>query len=209
MLNSEGFDLWADSYDRAVGLSDEDGSYPFAGYRAVLNHIYNRALSHGTPRVLDLGFGTGALTAMLYARGCEIWGQDFSERMIALAQPKMPLARLYSGDFSRALAAPLLENAYDVIVATYALHHLDFEGKARLIRRLQALLAPGGEILIGDVAFESAESQARCRAAAGDKWDDEECYFIYDEMVRAFPGMTFEKLSHCAGVLALGPSTNA
>ena len=39
MLNREGFDLWADGYDRSVGLSDEDGSYPFAGYRDILNAI--------------------------------------------------------------------------------------------------------------------------------------------------------------------------
>ena len=26
MLNREGFDLWADGYDRSVGLSDEDGT---------------------------------------------------------------------------------------------------------------------------------------------------------------------------------------
>ena len=32
MLNEQGFDLWADGYDRSVGLSEEDGSYPFAGY---------------------------------------------------------------------------------------------------------------------------------------------------------------------------------
>ena len=40
MLNSNGFDLWADGYDAAVGLSDEDGSYPFAGYRKILGEIY-------------------------------------------------------------------------------------------------------------------------------------------------------------------------
>ena len=36
MLNDNGFDLWADGYDESVGLSDEAGTYPFAGYRAVL-----------------------------------------------------------------------------------------------------------------------------------------------------------------------------
>jgi len=45
MLDEKGFDLWADGYDKSVGLSDETGSYPFAGYKRVLNEIYNRVLS--------------------------------------------------------------------------------------------------------------------------------------------------------------------
>ena len=68
MLNREGFDLWADGYDRSVGLSDEDGSYPFAGYRDILNAIYGRILSDGGRDVLDVGFGTGVLAARLYQR---------------------------------------------------------------------------------------------------------------------------------------------
>ena len=49
--------------------------------------------------MLDLGFGTGTLTAKLYENGCTIWGQDFSRRMIEIAQEKMPDAHLYQGDF--------------------------------------------------------------------------------------------------------------
>ena len=39
MLDQKGFDLWADGYDRAVGLSDGDNSYPFAGYKEVLKIV--------------------------------------------------------------------------------------------------------------------------------------------------------------------------
>lgn len=88
MLGSKGFDLWAGDYDKSVGLSDEDGTYPFAGYKAVLNEIYNRVLSLPGKAVLDIGFGTGTLTAKLYERGCRIFGQDFSGEMLRLAQEK-------------------------------------------------------------------------------------------------------------------------
>ena len=47
MLNHEGFDLWADTYDRSTACSDENGSYPFAGYGAVLRNILRRVLAHG------------------------------------------------------------------------------------------------------------------------------------------------------------------
>ena len=42
MLNNTGFDLWADGYDKSVGLSDENDRYPFAGYRAMMNALYQR-----------------------------------------------------------------------------------------------------------------------------------------------------------------------
>lgn len=31
MLSNKGFDLWADGYDKSVGLSDEDGTIPLLG----------------------------------------------------------------------------------------------------------------------------------------------------------------------------------
>ena len=39
MLNNKGFDVWADDYDKSVGVSDEDRTYPFAGYKDILNKI--------------------------------------------------------------------------------------------------------------------------------------------------------------------------
>ena len=120
MLNNKGFDLWADDYDKSVGLSDEDGTYPFAGYKTILNAIYNRVLSTSSKTVLDIGFGTGTLTTKLYEHGCEVYGQDFSDRMIELAQEKMPNAKLFQGDFSNGLVEPLLQQKYDALIATYS-----------------------------------------------------------------------------------------
>ncbi|UYZ23801.1 hypothetical protein [Mesobacillus jeotgali] len=66
MLNKQGFDLWADGYDKTVQVSEENGVYPFAGYRAILNKIFNEVMEKENARVLDIGFGTGVLTAKLY-----------------------------------------------------------------------------------------------------------------------------------------------
>lgn len=100
MLNNIEFDLWADGYDKTVGTSDEENTYPFAGYKKVLGFIFQTIMRAENAVVLDIGFGTGTLTAKLYERGCSIYGQDFSSRMIALASEKMPNAHLYQGDFS-------------------------------------------------------------------------------------------------------------
>ena len=40
MLNKIEFDLWADGYDKTVGISDEENTYPFAGYKKVLWFIF-------------------------------------------------------------------------------------------------------------------------------------------------------------------------
>lgn len=204
MLSSEGFDLWADGYDISVGLSDEENTYPFAGYRQVLNRIYQQVLKEESPCVLDIGFGTGTLTAKLYEQGCHIWGLDFSERMIELAKAKMPEAVLVQGDFSKGLPDCLKEQKYDAIVATYSLHHLEDGEKAEFLKELLPLLKENGRIYIGDVAFKTRTELEKCREASGEEWDDEEIYFVYNELEKAFPGqMSFEKISHCAGVITL------
>lgn len=203
MLNREGFDLWADGYDRSVGLSDEDGSYPFAGYRDILNAIYGRILSDGGRDVLDVGFGTGVLAARLYQQGCRIYGQDFSPRMIELAREKMPEAELVQGNFTLGVAEPLTRRRYDAIVATYSLHHLTDAQKPGFIRSLTALLREGGRLYIGDVAFETRAELEACRARAGEEWDSDEAYFVCGELRAFFPELKFEKFSDCAGLLTL------
>ena len=203
MLDKKGFDLWADGYDVSVGLSDEKNTYPFAGYKTVLNSIYRTVLAKPKATVLDIGFGTGALTAKLYEQGCTIYGQDFSARMIELAAAKMPGAHLYQGDFILGLAEPLRQRRYDFIITTYSLHHLKDQQKIAFLKDLLTLLKENGQILIGDVAFETRADLDRCRKTAGDEWDDEEIYFVADELKRSFPTLSFEKMSHCAGVLSL------
>ena len=203
MLNNTGFDLWADHYDRSDGLSDDDGTYPFAGYRLILGEIYRRVLTSAGRSILDIGFGTGTLTTRLYEQGCQIYGQDFSERMIMLAQQKMPGAHLYQGDFSQRLATPLIRHRYDAIIATYSLHHLTDRQKIDFLHSLLPLLNEDGCIYIGDVAFETRSQMNQCRNANIADWDDDEIYFVYDELKQHFPCLTFEAMSPCAGLLTL------
>lgn len=203
MLDNKGFDLWADGYDRAVGVSDEENSYPFAGYKEVLGIVCRTVTEKPGASVLDIGFGTGTLTAKLYEHGCAIYGQDFSPRMIELAARKMPGAHLFRGDFTQGLAGPLRCRSYDFIVATYSLHHMTDEQKVSFLRVLYDRLNENGRILIGDVAFETRAELDRCRQEAGSEWDEDEIYFAVDELRRDFPDLTFTRVSFCAGVLSL------
>ena len=220
MLDQEGFNRWTEKYDGYVQESDEAGTYPFAGYRQVLAEIAGRVLAgpaHGktfkaelagyvtepAPRVLDLGFGTATLTSYLYEQGCRIYGQDFSEKMLAVAQQKMPQARLFLGDFAEGLDPAIRAEKYDAIIATYAFHHLDDGQKAALIRELLPLLAEGGHLYIGDIAFRTRAELEKCREEAGADWDDDEIYWVYEEMKAVFPELAFTPFSFCGGALEL------
>ena len=146
MLNHKGFDLWADGYDKSVGLSDEANTYPFAGYKKVLAAIFQTVMQTPNASVLDIGFGTAVLTARLYEQGCTIYGQDFSSRMLELASEKMPDAQLYQGDFTKGLVEPLRNVRYDYIVATYSLHHLTDAQKNDFLLDLRNYLKKNGKI---------------------------------------------------------------
>ena len=209
MLDNQGFDLWADGYDASVQLSEESDAYPFAGYKNVLNFIYQQIRKGSGTRVLDIGFGTGVLTEKLYRDGYTITGIDFSRRMIEIARQKMPEATLLCHDFSQGLPASCTGCAYDAIVSTYAIHHLTDDQKAAFIFELKSHLAPNGKILIGDVSFPTREELEACRKASAEQWDPDEIYFVADELCPRIPASSYQKLSHCAGVLIVSNETPA
>jgi|SRR5690554_5498863 len=154
-------------------------------------------------KVLDVGFGTGVLTKKLYDGGYEIYGIDFSQRMIEIAREKMPLAKLIQYDFSKGLPEELENKQFDYIISTYAIHHLEDEDKIRFINRLEGHLSKDGRIIIGDIAFETRGLLEQCKAKFLDYWDDEEIYFVFDELKESFPDrdISFTTISHCAGII--------
>lgn len=203
MLDSKGFDLWSDNYDKTVSLSEEADEYPFAGYKTVLNEIYKTIRSANGKTVLDIGFGTAILTHRLYTDGYEIYGIDFSEKMLRTAISKMPNATLIQHDFSTGLPLELQTKAFDFIICTYALHHLTNPQKIAFVNELLPHLTPKGKLLIGDIAFETQSELESCKAKAGGEWDNEEIYSVAEQLKPAFPTLQFNKISFCAGIFAL------
>lgn len=203
MLNSKGFDLWANDYDKDVQLSEESNSYPFAGYQQVLGTIYRTIRENPGKRVLDIGFGTGVLTQKLYADGYEISGMDFSEQMISIAKAKMPEADLLCHDFSQGFPEYFGGKTFDFMVCTYAIHHLDTPQKAAFIRELTPHLSENGLLLIGDVAFRTETELAECRAACGDNWDEDEIYMVEETIKPLVPNLEYEKITFCSGVFTI------
>ncbi|CAM3206166.1 class I SAM-dependent methyltransferase [Filibacter tadaridae] len=204
MLTNQGFNLWADNYDKTVQLSEENNLYPFAGYKEILNVIFNEAMQKADSEVLDIGFGTGVLTGKLYANGHQIDGVDFSSKMIAIAQSIMPNANLIEWDISTGLPPEILGKKYDSIISTYALHHLTDEEKIEFIANLIPLLNKDGKIFIGDISFETREKLNKCHQDSIEYWDDDEFYFVYDEINTSLRSKCeFYPISHCGGVFII------
>lgn len=141
MLDNQGFDNWAGSYERDV--RDGAGSYPFAGYDGLMARIEGRICASPGARVLDLGCGTGLLAARLAAAGCSVTGLDFSDEMLAEARRRAGGAEFRQWDFSRGLPGDLAGKC-DFVTCTYAIHHLSTARKLRLLREALYLLRPAG-----------------------------------------------------------------
>lgn len=96
-------------------------------------------------RVLELGVGTGTLTALLLEQfpHAHVTGIDLSRRMIGRARSKLRPFRdrvtLVDGDLGEFETA-----SYDAIVSALAIHHLRDADKWRLFRRIYRALPRGG-----------------------------------------------------------------
>ncbi|PPA70424.1 class I SAM-dependent methyltransferase [Jeotgalibacillus proteolyticus] len=206
VLNKQGFDLWAEDYDRTVTVSEENDRYPFAGYKEIVNTIFNEVMQKEGSRVLDIGFGTGVLTTKLYVNGHVIDGIDFSSKMVGIAQAKMPKANLIEWDIQNGLPQEISNQKYDSVISTYALHHLTDEDKITFISSLLPLLTNEGKLFIGDIAFETREKLEHCKKESADYWDHDEFYFVHEELNAALPvacSCRFYPISHCGGVLVI------
>jgi tRNA (cmo5U34)-methyltransferase len=108
------------------------------------------------PRILDLGIGTGALSARCLAMipGATVYGIDADPQILEAARRRLARygnrVHLERADFVRASLPPC-----GAIVATLALHHiLSPAAKGRFYRRCYRALSRGGVLVSGD-AFVS------------------------------------------------------
>lgn len=205
VLDADGFDRWALTYDASVADSEAADEYPFAAYSEVLAEVYRQVVAAGGKNVLDLGFGTATFTELLYKAGYRITGVDFSAEMLGRAQEKMPTADLYQADFAEGLPQPIKDRRFSAIIFTYSIHHLSGEKQVQLLTDLAELLEPGGKIIIGDVAAETRVDLDRARQKDQHLWDDGEHYPLAADLRLQLPQMkvTFIKKSYCSGLILL------
>ncbi|TSB23535.1 class I SAM-dependent methyltransferase [Streptomyces benahoarensis] len=92
------------------------------------------------PRVLDLGAGTGKLTATLVARGSDTVAVEPGPSMLTELRRALPSVRALAG---RAEAIPLPDGSVDAVLSGNAMHWFDMAVAGPEIARI---LAPGGTL---------------------------------------------------------------
>lgn len=92
-------------------------------------------------RVLDLGCGTGDLTAESSARGARVFGVDASPQMVSRASEKYPGLCFETGDARDYRGA----SGFDAVFSNAALHWIP--AASQVIRTVHHALRPGGRFV--------------------------------------------------------------
>jgi len=141
-----------------VATWDQHGS---AGLASVTAAVLEAAdVSPGT-QVVDLGCGTGQVSLPLALRGAQVLAVDVSSAMVRRLRSEARRRGVVTLD---ALALPVEELALppgsvDLVVSSYALHHLRDPDKARLVSAAYGWLRPGGRLLVADMMFGRGASR--------------------------------------------------
>lgn len=177
------FDRWATQYDseRRLLISPFDAYYAAAAEAAAIlpgGARRTTGVGGGPIRVLDLGAGTGLLTAALIEAlpGAHLTLLDEAPGMLAQARERFAgraagAIDVVVGD----LLADMPAGPFDVIASGLAIHHLDPIDQARTYAAARERLAPGG-------VFVNAEQLH----APGDQWLED--HYIERELVHARAG---------------------
>jgi SAM-dependent methyltransferase len=91
-------------------------------------------------RVLDLGAGTGKLTAALARLGAEVTAVEPDQRMLAQLRAELPAVRSVPGSAEQ---IPLPDGSAGAVVAGQAMHWFDLD---RAIPEIARVLSPGGVV---------------------------------------------------------------
>ena len=200
------FNVWAANYDQQLATGNAPIS--FEGYEDVLAETVVQAEVAPGMSVLDLGTGTGNLAARFVTAGCDVWGMDFSENMLAKAQEKLPSPRLILADLRDTTWPQSLTRRFDRIVSAYVWHDFNLAYKMGLLKRLtEQYLASQGRVVIADIAYPDQTARMQARAYWGRLWSEAEHYWAADETIADCKAIglscTYQQVSSCAGVFVV------
>jgi SAM-dependent methyltransferase len=135
------YDAMAEDYNAAVA----EGERPY-------NSLYERpAIISMLPdvagkRVLDIGCGSGQLSAWLANQGGDVLGFDASTSMVRLAEKRnIDRASFRVADLSQPLDF-LADRSFDVAVASLVMHYI--RDWVEPLREVHRVLRPGGQLIL-------------------------------------------------------------
>jgi 2-polyprenyl-3-methyl-5-hydroxy-6-metoxy-1,4-benzoquinol methylase len=135
-----------------VASWDQHGS---AALTQVTAAVLEAAEVRAGDQVVDLGCGNGQISLPLALRGAQVLAVDVSSAMIRWLKSE---ARKRGASSLEGLALPIEElvlppASVDLVVSSYALHHLRDSDKARLVAAAYGWLRPGGRVVVADMMF--------------------------------------------------------
>ena len=139
-------------WSRRVASWDQHGS---AGLTKVTAAVIEAAAVTPGTQVVDLGCGNGQIGLPLALRGAEVLAVDVSPAMIRSIQTE---AWRQGAHTLQGLALPIEDlmlppESVDLVVSSYALHHLRDADKAKLVSAIAGWLRPGGRVVLADMMF--------------------------------------------------------
>jgi putative AdoMet-dependent methyltransferase len=200
MYREEVFNEWSDKYDKDVYNSKE---FPFKDYRDVLYNIY-KEIPEQTSKVLDLGCGTGELSNLLSTNDyIEIFGCDFSEKMLDLAKKKNEKVSFFKFDINDGFES--INYNFDYIVTSYVMHHFDLDKKAFIIKDAFNSNKNLKKFVIGDIMFENKEYHRKQKDTWKGLYDEKELYIEVEELKNKLEKFVvdYKKINEFAGVLVI------
>lgn len=204
-IRKELFDNWANNYNKSVIKSEQEETYPFAGYSSIKYQIIDIITKRSFAHILDMGVGTGEITSPLYNLGYKVTGVDLSEKMIDLAKKKMPNAMFICDTFQNSITK--LNDQYDFIIFNYSIHHLEYQDQIDLLLKIHVSLSSQGRIIIVDVSTINREDMKKLQEKYHTIWDDEEYYPILDiyqkSDLKNYYNIYYNKINEVAGLFEL------
>jgi demethylmenaquinone methyltransferase / 2-methoxy-6-polyprenyl-1,4-benzoquinol methylase len=142
-------------------------------------------------RALDVATGTGDLAVELAARGAEVTGLDFAEKMLELARAKAPGIEWVQGN---ALELPYGDGEFDAVTVGFGARN--FSDLERGLREMARVTRPGGRVVVLEITTPQKPPLSwffrlwfdRVVPALGRVAGDPDAYAYLPSSVRRFPG---------------------
>jgi ubiquinone/menaquinone biosynthesis C-methylase UbiE len=132
-----------------------------AAFEHLLRDLIDVAAPTPADSCVDLGAGTGFVTMALAPLVSSVLAVDISPAMVSAlakraAEDGLANVSAQVGDLSDFQLPPA---STDLVVSSYALHHLVDADKRALVARSAEWLRPGGRLVIGDMMFGRGASK--------------------------------------------------
>ena len=132
-------------YDTVVELTTSE--------KVFKSDIVDRLNPTDGQRVLDMGCGTGTLTAMIKKAypGLDVTGLDADESALGIARHKVSkLALEIDFECANATELPFPSSTFERVVSSLFFHHLLPAQKQQALLEVQRVLKPGGVFFLAD-----------------------------------------------------------